>query len=93
LPVYLYYQAQTGWPDFSRQLRAAWWLIIYLPVIAAVSWAGSEKFGGRNYIPWGWDLAVVAAIGVVFFIWGAKSGWRTPSVEEAQVRHARTPVP
>jgi amino acid transporter len=93
LPIYLYYQARTGWPDFARQLRGAWWLILYLPVIAAVSWAGSEKFGGRNYIPWGWDLAVVAAIGLVFFIWGAKSGWRTPSVEEAQVRHTRAPAP
>jgi len=31
------------------------------------------------------DLVVVAAIGLVFYVWGVKSGWRTPSVEAAQL--------
>jgi amino acid transporter len=87
LPVYLYYQAKAGWPDFGRQLRGAWWLIVYLPVIAAISWAGSEKFGGRNYFTWGWDLVVVAVIGLMFFIWGVRSGWNTPSVQQAHFDH------
>jgi amino acid transporter len=87
LPVYLYYQARAGWPDFSRQLRGACWLIVYLPAIAAVSWAGSEKFGGRNYLTWGWDLLVVAALALTFFIWGVRSGWHTPSVAQAQLDH------
>jgi amino acid transporter len=87
LPVYLFYQARTGWPDFARQLRAAWWLIAYLPVIAAVSWAGSTKFGGHGYLAWGWDLLVVAALGLVFFSWGVRSGWLTPSVEAAAAEH------
>lgn len=83
LPVYFYYQARSGWRDFGRQLNGAWWLIVYLPVIATLSWAGSAKFGGKDYLTWGWDLAVVAAVGIVFYIWGVKSGWRTPSVEAA----------
>jgi amino acid transporter len=83
LPVYLYYQAKAGWPDIARQLRGAWWLIAYLPVIAALSWAGSEKFGGRDYLKWGWDLVIVGVVGLVFFIWGTKSGWNTPAVQEA----------
>ena len=83
LPVYLYYQAKAGWPDIARQVRGACWLIAYLPVIAVLSWAGSEKFGGRNYLTWGWDLVAVGAVGLVFFIWGAKSGWSTPAVQEA----------
>ncbi|MEO5624129.1 MAG: APC family permease, partial [Dokdonella sp.] len=41
LPVYFFYQARNGWHDFGRQLRGAWWLIVYLPVIATLSWAGS----------------------------------------------------
>ena len=82
LPIYLYYEAKAGWKDFSRHLRAAWWLIVYLPTIAAVSWAGSSKFGGRNYITWGWDLVVVAVLALIFFVWGAKSGWATPAVAE-----------
>jgi amino acid transporter len=84
LPVYLYYQAQQSWPEFARQLRAAWWLIVYLPVIAAVSWAGSSRFGGRNYLTWGWDLVVVGVLGLLFFLWGNRSGWRTPAVAEAE---------
>jgi amino acid transporter len=83
LPVYLYYQAKSHWHDFGRQLKGAYWLIVYLPVIAFVSWAGSTTFGGRGYLPYGLDLAVVAVIGLVFYVWGVKSGWRTPAVEAA----------
>jgi amino acid transporter len=88
LPIYLYYQVGSGWQHFERQLRAAWWLIVYLPTIAAVSWAGSARFGGRDYLSWGWDLLVVAVVGLIFFSWGVKSGWSTPSVQQAQIDHA-----
>jgi len=84
LPVYLFYQARNRWADFPRQLRASWWLIIYLPTIALVSWAGSARFGGRDYLAWGWDLTVVAALGLSFFIWGVRSGWNTPMLQQAQ---------
>jgi amino acid transporter len=83
LPVYFYYEWKNGWRDFGRQLRGAWWLIAYLPVIALVSYCGSAQFGGRDYIPFGWDLAAVAVIGAVFYFWGIASGWRTPAVEAA----------
>ncbi|WP_049623585.1 APC family permease [Frateuria defendens] len=85
LPVYFYYQARAGWHDFGRQLKGAWWMIVYLPAIALVSWAGSPTFGGHGYLPYGADLAVVAVVGVVFYLWGVRSGWRTPSVEAAQL--------
>jgi amino acid transporter len=84
LPVYLYYQARSNWHDFGRQLKGAWWLICYLPALALVSWMGSTEFGGQGYLSYGVDLAVVAVIGLVFYVWGVKSGWRTPSVEEAE---------
>jgi amino acid transporter len=87
LPIYLYYQVGSGWQHFERQLRAAWWLIVYLPTIAAISWAGSARFGGRDYLQWGWDLLVVALLGLIFFSWGVKSGWNTPSVQQAQIDH------
>jgi amino acid transporter len=84
LPIYLYYQARAKWHDIGRQLRGAWWLIVYLPTIAAISWAGSNQFKGHNYLPYGWDLAFVAALALVFYVWGVKSGWRTPAVEDAE---------
>ncbi len=84
LPVYFYYQARNGWDDFGRQLRGALWLIAYLPTIALISWAGSARFGGRDYLTWGWDLVVVAVMGIVFYLWGSRSGWRTASIEAAR---------
>jgi len=87
LPIYLYYQARARWQGFARQLRASCWLIAYLPIIAFVSWAGSARFGGRDYLRWGWDLGIVAALGLVFFVWGVKSGWSTPALQQAQIEH------
>jgi amino acid transporter len=95
LPVYLYYQYKSGWHEFGKQLKGAWWLVFYLIALAVVSRIGSSKFGGLDLIPYGWDLAVVAVIGLVFFLWGVKSGWRTPSVEAAQLEariHPREPL-
>lgn len=85
LPVYLFYQAKNRWVDFARQMRASWWLILYLPAVALVSWAGSARFGGHDYLTWGWDLLVVASLGLIFFIWGVRSGWSTPAVQQAQI--------
>ncbi|MBN8791328.1 MAG: APC family permease [Stenotrophomonas nitritireducens] len=84
LPIYFYYQAKSGWHDFGRQLKGAGWLVCYLPTLALVSWLGSSTFGGRGYLAYGWDLVVVAVIGVAFYVWGVQSGWRTPSVEQAE---------
>jgi amino acid transporter len=92
LPVYLYYQAKSGWHDFARQMKGAWWLVAYLPVIAFTAWAGSTTFGGKGYLTYGMDLVVVAVIGLVFYVWGVKSGWRTPSVEAAQLAAQSNPA-
>jgi amino acid transporter len=87
MPVYLYYQAKSGWPNFGRQLRAAWWLIVYLVVITALSWAGSKEFEGHDYIGYGWDQLCVVLASLFFYFWGLRSGWRTPAIEDAEVRH------
>ena len=84
LPVYFYYQVRNGWRGFAQQLHGAWWIIFYLPAIAALSWAGSARFGGRDYIKWGWDLGLMAIAGFIFFLWGARSGWNTPAVQQAR---------
>jgi len=89
LPWYFYYQAKNGWRDFRRQLDGAWWLICYLPAIALVSWGGSTRFGGHGYLPYGWDLVVVALVGAAFYFWGLKCGWRTPDVEQNSAQAAR----
>ncbi|MDR3389552.1 MAG: APC family permease [Rudaea sp.] len=86
LPVYFYYQAVAGWRDFGRQLAGAWWLIAYLPAVALLSYVGSAKFGGLGYLPYGWDLVVVAAVSLVFYFWGLRCGWRTPDLDAIDAR-------
>ena len=83
LPVYAYYQAHTGFAGFGHHLRGALWLITYLPGVALLSWAGSARFGGHGYLPWGWDLALVAVFALVFFGWATRSGWSTPALQQA----------
>ncbi len=81
LPIYLYFQSRIGWPAWRLNLRGAWWLIGYLLVLSSLSWAGSREFGGRGWIPYGWDQLCVAVIALVFCLWGVRSGWRTPAIE------------
>ncbi|KHK57904.1 amino acid:proton symporter [Ralstonia sp. A12] len=87
LPVYFYYQAKAGWPDFKTELKGAWWMIAYLPTIAALSYCGSKEFGGHGYIPYGWDMGIVAAISLCFYHWGVASGWHTRYLDEVDAVH------
>jgi hypothetical protein len=48
---------------------------------------GSARFGGHGYLPYGWDLLIVAAVAIGFFAWGLACGWRTPDVEQAAAHH------
>lgn len=83
LPVYVYGQLRQKWAGFRQDFRGALWMIVYLPAIACLSWAGSAEFGGHNYIPYGIDLVVVALAGLLFYLWGVNSGWHTPSIEQS----------
>jgi amino acid transporter len=73
LPVYAYYQRKSGRADLMLQLRTSLWLVVYFPVMALVSWAGSPKFGGSGILPFGWDLVIVGVVGLVFYLWGVRS--------------------
>jgi amino acid transporter len=93
LPVYLYFHLGAGGESLVPAVRGALWLLVYLPAVALVSWGGSTRFGGHGYLEWGWDLLVVGALGLVFYLWGVKSGWETPSVKQAQLDHAPPDLP
>jgi hypothetical protein len=68
------------WETTKQHIHGAWWLIAYLPTIALISYFGSAKFGGLDLIKYGWDLVVVAVVGLGFYVWGLRCGWRTPDV-------------
>ncbi|HEX3846368.1 MAG TPA: APC family permease [Steroidobacteraceae bacterium] len=90
MPVYFFYQAKNQWRGFDRALRAAWWLVGYLLAITVLSWAGSREFGGRGWIPYGWDQLAVAITSLFFYAWGVRSGWRTPDLDALEARSLRT---
>jgi amino acid transporter len=81
LPVYFWYQAKNRWHDFGRQFKGALWLVVYMPTIALLSYIGSAKFGGKDYLTYGWDLVVVGVAALGFYWWGLRCGWRTPDLD------------
>ncbi|MBC3495703.1 APC family permease [Pseudomonas sp. SWRI100] len=82
LPIYFYFQKKNNPESISRDVRAAAWLIVYLPVAAVTSYIGSPSFGGIGVLSEGWDMLVVAVVALLFFKWGVNSGYRTPYLVE-----------
>lgn len=82
LPVFIYYQNKIGWSGFSKDLKGSLWLVLYLPSIALVSYFGSETFGGIGILSDGWDQIVVCLIGLFFYYFGVRSGYRTAYLDE-----------
>jgi amino acid transporter len=84
LPVYFYYQAKQKWKNFRQNIYAGLWMVAYLFCMMAVSYLGSEKFGGHNVIPFGWDMAVVTCMSLLFYSWALKSGFKTEYLEQGK---------
>ncbi|MFD8459230.1 hypothetical protein [Streptomyces antimycoticus] len=40
----------------------------------------------------GWDILVVALIGLAFYVWGVRSAWRNPTLLEAERELGTTPA-
>ncbi|HZD44192.1 MAG TPA: APC family permease, partial [Methanomicrobiales archaeon] len=56
----LIYAAYAYWGNVSlSSVMNGLWLIGYLISMAVISYLGSSKFGGRNIIPFGWDILVI----------------------------------
>ncbi|GGH73513.1 amino acid transporter [Pullulanibacillus pueri] len=81
LPIYFYYQFKNKFRGFSTHLKAGLWMIIYLLWMVVLSLIGSSDFGGLNIIPTGWDTVAVVISALIFYLWGVKSGWKTPEIE------------
>jgi amino acid transporter len=84
LPVYFYFQGKSGWSGWGSDLKAAWWLVAYLPSMAVLSLIGSKNFGGMGLLPYGWDMLVVAIVALAFYYWGVRSGYRTNYLDERE---------
>ncbi|KSU84008.1 Amino acid transporter [Fictibacillus enclensis] len=83
LPIYFYYQARKKWKGFKTNFLAGLWMVVYLICMMFISYLGSEKFGGANIIPFGWDMVLIACLALVFYYWAVKSGIQTEYLDEA----------
>ncbi len=77
LPFYFYYQAKDNHANhqWGAAIKSAAWLMAYLPIMALVSYCGSTEFGGKNMIPFGWDIFTVMILSLVFYAWGMRSAY------------------
>jgi amino acid transporter len=82
-PIYFYYQVKMKWKGFRKNFMAGLWMIVYLLCMMCVSYLGSDKFGGKNIIPYGWDMFLIACLSLGFYVWGFKSGFETEYLQEA----------
>ncbi|AEW96308.1 MULTISPECIES: APC family permease [Streptomycetaceae] len=84
LPVWAWYELRKPWAELKPHLKAGVWMVAYLFVMAFTSFVGSTQYGGRGWLPEGWDLLVVVVIGLVFYFWGVRSAWVNPSLTQAR---------
>ncbi len=81
LPIWAFYELRKPMSQLKPHLKAGVWMVAYLFVMAFVSYIGNKDYGGQGYLPQGWDLLVVALIGLGFYFWGVRSAWHNPSLE------------
>jgi amino acid transporter len=84
LPIWAWYELRKPWAELKPHLMAGAWMVTYLFVMAFLSKIGSTKFGGLGWLPNGWDLLIVAAVGLAFYFWGVRSAWVNPSLLQAR---------
>ncbi|MEV5505851.1 APC family permease [Streptomyces orinoci] len=84
LPIWAFYELRKPWAELKPHLKAGAWMVAYLFVMSAVSYAGSTKFNGHGYLAEGWDMLLVAAIGLAFYYWGVSSAWRNPTLVQTE---------
>ncbi|MCX3060706.1 APC family permease [Streptomyces beihaiensis] len=83
LPVWAWYELRRPWAELRPHLKAGVWMVAYLVVMAAISWAGAGDFGGRGYLAPGWDMCLVTVAALAFYVWGVRSAWHNPTLAEA----------
>ncbi|MEY8349553.1 hypothetical protein AALF16_14820 [Bacillus cereus] len=53
-------------------------------VVRRASLSSSNKFGGHNFITYGWDFLLITVLALLFYFWGVQSGRYTEYMREAE---------
>ncbi len=79
--VFIYYCVRQKDNLWATQLRISWWVFPYLIGMAIISLLGTFG-GGKNWIPFGWDFAVIAIFSAVILVLAVKlSRLKKPETE------------
>ncbi|WP_238508471.1 APC family permease [Staphylococcus epidermidis] len=73
LPIYFFYEYKMNWKNTKKQIGGSLWIIIYLIVLAFLSFIGSKEFNGLNWIHYPWDFLVIVIVALIFYQLGTTS--------------------
>lgn len=73
LPIYFFYEYKMNWKNTKKQIGGSLWIIIYLLVLALLSFIGSKEFKGMNFIHYPYDFLVITIVALAFYKLGTTS--------------------
>lgn len=73
LPIYFFYEYKLNWKNTKKQIGGSLWIILYLIVLAFLSFIGSKEFKGMNWIHYPYDFIVIIIIALIFYKIGTSS--------------------
>jgi len=73
LPIYFFYEYKMNWKNTKKQINGSLWIILYLIVLAGLSFIGSKEFRGMNWIHYPYDFIVIIVVALIFYKIGTTS--------------------
>ncbi|WP_436862287.1 APC family permease [Staphylococcus caeli] len=73
LPIYFFYEYKMNWKNTKKQINGSLWIVLYLIILAALSFIGSKEFKGMNWIHYPYDFIVIIVVALIFYKIGTTS--------------------
>ncbi|MCD8901040.1 APC family permease [Staphylococcus gallinarum] len=73
LPIYFFYEYKMNWKNTKKQIGGSLWIILYLIILAFLSFIGSKEFKGMNWIHYPYDFVVIIIVALIFYKLGTTS--------------------
>ncbi|MBS0432650.1 MAG: APC family permease [Proteobacteria bacterium] len=82
--LYVVYVPWRAWRSddpagVAQDVRASLWLVAFYWLMIALSWLGT--FGGKDVVASPWDSMAVAAVSLLIYRWGERSGLPEPALD------------
>ncbi|AFM43377.1 amino acid transporter [Desulfosporosinus acidiphilus SJ4] len=75
--------------NIGKHIKAGIWLVVYMVFMIAISYFGSSKFGGKDFIKYPMDQFVAIIGAVIFYFWGSASAFQTEEIVEVVKEQAK----